>query len=62
MGVKYFLRSNKTGKQFQIIRRDKAKNTVTLKGDIAEFEEAFDMQKFKQWGYTLEKEDAEEDA
>lgn len=56
---KYYLKSKKTGKRFQIVRRNKVAGTVTLKGDIAEFDEAFDMEKFKTMGYTLEKEDAD---
>lgn len=55
--AKYFLVSSRTKKKFQIIERDKAAGTVKLKGDIAEWDEPFDMEKFKSQGYTLVKED-----
>jgi hypothetical protein len=53
----YYLVSSRTGKKFEIIERDKAAGTVKLKGDIAEWDEPFDMEKFKKQGYTLVKED-----
>lgn len=55
--AKYFLVSSRTKKRFQIIERDKEAGTVKLKGDIAEWDEPFDMEKFKSQGYTLVKED-----
>ncbi len=55
--AKYFLVSSRTGKKFEIIERDKEAGTVKLKGDIAEWDEPFDMEKFKKQGYTLVKED-----
>lgn len=61
MATKYYLVSSRTGKKFQIIERDKEAGTVKLKGDIAEWDEPFDMEKFKSQGYKLVKEE-EDDA
>jgi len=55
--AKFYLVSSRTGKKFRILKRDKDAGTVLLKGDIAEFEEPYDMEKFKSQGYTLVKED-----
>lgn len=55
--AKYFLVSSRTGKKYEIVKRDKEKGTVTLKGDIAAWDEQFDMEKFKSQGYKLVKEE-----
>ncbi len=58
--MKLFLRSKITGKRFEIIRRDTKAGTVTLKGELAEFDEKFDPDMFKKQGYVLEKEDEDD--
>jgi len=62
MGVAYFLRHTQTGKKFRVLSRDKEAGTVKLKGSLAEFEEKFDVDRFKRQGYVLEKQELDEDA
>jgi hypothetical protein len=54
--MKLYLKNAKTGKKYEIVGVDRAKNLVTLRGTHAEFTETFDKDRFKRLGYTLEKE------
>lgn len=55
--VKLYFRNVKTGKQYEIVRMDKEKNEVTLRGETAEFVEPYDKERFKELGYVLERVD-----
>jgi hypothetical protein len=48
----YFV-NEKTGKKYQVLAFDRDAGTVRLKGELAEFTERFDKERFKQWGYVL---------
>lgn len=54
--MKLYFRNVKTGKRYAVVRIDKTANTVTLKGEMAEFTEPYDKERFKRMGYVLEKE------
>lgn len=54
--MKLYFRNEKTGKRYEVISIDKAKNVIRLKGSAAEFEEPYDKDRFKRLGYVLEKE------
>jgi hypothetical protein len=53
--VELYLKNEKTGKRFKIVKLDKQTNKVTLRGQYADFVEVFDTERFKKLGYTLEK-------
>lgn len=57
--TKLYFRNEKTGKRYQIVKIDKAENTVVLRGDLAEFTERYDKGVFKALGYVLEKEESD---
>ena len=57
-----FFRNKKTGKKFKVVRFDKAKGTIVLKGEYREFEEKFDKAKFERLGYELVQEEVAEAA
>jgi hypothetical protein len=50
-----YFRNVKTGKRYQVIKMDKEKNEIVLKGEFAEFTEPYDKQRFIDNGYVLEK-------
>ena len=52
--MKLFFRNTKTGTRFEVIRMDKAKNEIVLKGEYSEFTEPYDKEKFKKNNYVLE--------
>lgn len=54
-----FFKNKKTGKRYKIIKLDKEKGEVTLKGEYAEFVEPYDKEKFVRLGYELVKEGAQ---
>lgn len=54
--MKLYFRNVKTGKRYGVVRIDKERNLITLKGEMAEFTEAYDKDRFKRMGYVLEKE------
>jgi hypothetical protein len=54
--MKVYFCNQKTGKKYEVVRIDKATNTVTLKGETATFTEPYDKDRFKRMGYVLEKE------
>lgn len=49
-----YFRNTRTGLRYKIIRFDKDKNEVVLKGEYAEFTEKYDRERFKKMGYELE--------
>lgn len=51
--MKLYFRNTKTGKQFEIVRIDKEKNEVVLRGEYAEFAEPYNKERFVANGYTL---------
>lgn len=54
MTKKLYFRNVKTGKRFEVIKMDKEKNEVTLKGEYSTFVEPYDKQRFIDNGYVLE--------
>lgn len=52
-----YFRNVKTGKRYQVIKMDKEKNEIVLKGEFAEFTEPYDKQRFIDNGYVLEQGD-----
>jgi hypothetical protein len=54
--VKLTLVHTKTGRRYEVLSLDREARKVRLKGEQAEFEETYDPARFKQLGYTLEKE------
>lgn len=58
-----FFRNVKTGRKYKVLRIDKEKGEITLKGEYSEFTEPYDKDRFKRLGYELVKEQQEtEDA
>jgi hypothetical protein len=55
--TKLYFKNEKTGRKYEIIKLDKEKSQVTLRGDYAEFVEPYDKERFKKLGYTLVKEE-----
>ena len=61
--MKIYLKHPKTGRRFEIVKIDKERGKVTLKGAHATFVEDWKPEQFKKDGYVLEKgelEDAEQ--
>lgn len=54
--TKVFFKHTKTGKMYRVISVDKVNKTIKLKGEHAEFEEPYDVERFKKMGYELHKE------
>ncbi len=65
--MKLYFKNEKTGKRYEILKLDKTKvvtndgkpapgGVVVLKGELAEFEEPYDKERFERVGYVLEKE------
>lgn len=50
-----YFRHTKTGKKYHIVKLDKDRNVITLRGEIAEFEQPYDKAQFQQLGYVLER-------
>ena len=53
--MKLFFRNKKTDKVYEVVKLDKEKAEVTLKGEHAEFVEPYSKERFQKLGYTLEK-------
>ena len=60
MAKAVFFQHTKTGRRYRVVRIDRAANTVTLKGDLAEFQESYDKATFTRLGYELVTEDEAE--
>lgn len=56
-GPKLYFMHAKTNKKYLVVNLDKATGKVTLRGDGAEFTEAYDKARFQRLGYTLVRED-----
>ncbi len=56
--TKLYFKNEQTGRRYEVVKFDLAENTVTLKGEHAEFVEPYDKEKFVQLGYVLEREAA----
>jgi hypothetical protein len=61
MSLTLYFENNKTGKKFRVVSIDKEQGTITLKGDHAEFTEAYDKDRFKSMGYQLKRKDEDDD-
>lgn len=57
-----YFKNTKTGRRYKVIRIDKEKGEITLKGEYSEFTEPYDKERFKRLGYVLEKIEETEDA
>lgn len=54
-GALYF-ENVRTKKRWRVLALDKVKKEVTLKGELAEFTEPYDRERFEKLGYRLVKE------
>lgn len=54
-GTLYF-ENVRTKKRYRVVALDKAKKEVTLKGELSEFTEPYDRERFEKLGYRLVKE------
>lgn len=52
-----YFRNTNTGKRYQVVKMDKEKNEIVLKGEYATFTEPYDKERFKTNGYVLEQGD-----
>mgnify|MGYP001175251527 CR=1 FL=1 len=54
-----YFRNTKTNKRYQVIKMDKEKNEIVLKGEYSTFTEPYDKERFKANGYVLEQGDGD---
>lgn len=54
MTALYFV-NTRTNRRYLVVRLDKEKGTITLRGEHAEFTEPYDKDRFAKLGYTLVK-------
>lgn len=59
MPRRIFLVHKDTGSRFEVVKLDKEKNEITLKGEISTIVEPYDKERLKQLGYNLVQEDGE---
>ena len=52
--MKLYFRNTVTGTRFEVVRMDKEKNEIVLKGEYAQFTEPYDKERFKKNNYVLE--------
>lgn len=62
MTQKLFFESVKTGKRYEVVAIAEDKSTITLRGELAQFTEPYDKERFIQLGYKLVKVEVEDDA
>lgn len=55
-----YFKNTKTGRRYKVIRIDKEKGEITLKGEYSEFTEPYDKERFKRLGYVPEKVETQE--
>jgi hypothetical protein len=55
--IKNFLKNTATGKLYEVLGRDKASGTITLKGEYGTFTETFDKEQLLKLGYELVKQE-----
>lgn len=53
--MKLYLKNVETGKRYEIVKRDAEAGTITLRGETAEFTEAYNKDRITKLGYVLEK-------
>jgi hypothetical protein len=58
MTEKIYFRNKQTGKKYEVIKLDREKGEVTLKGQYKSFVERYDKERFQRLGYELVREDA----
>lgn len=58
--TKMFFTNEKTGRRYEIVRFDKESGEVVLKGELAEFAEPYDKERFQKLGYVLQKGDQDD--
>lgn len=58
--IELYFRNTKTERRYKVIRIDKEKGEITLKGEYSEFTEPYDKERFQRLGYVLEKVESEE--
>jgi hypothetical protein len=56
-----YFKNVKTDRRYKVMRIDKEKGEITLKGEYSEFTEPYDKERFKRLGYVLEKVESEDD-
>jgi hypothetical protein len=55
--TRLYLKHEKTGRQYRVVRLDKEKNEIILKGEYSEFAEKYDKDRLQRLGYRLVKEE-----
>lgn len=55
-----YFKNTKTDRRYKVIRIDKEKGEITLKGEYSEFTEPYNRDRFKRLGYVLEKVETQE--
>jgi hypothetical protein len=55
-----YFRNTRTNRKYKVVRVDKEKGEITLKGEYSEFVEPYDKERFKALGYVLEKVEEQE--
>jgi hypothetical protein len=53
--VKIYLRNKATGRQFEVIKVDRERNVLIIKGTVSTYEEPNDKDRLKRLGYELVK-------
>jgi hypothetical protein len=61
MATKRVLRNEITGKEYEVVSVDEENHTVTLKGELCEFTEPLDWDRFKAMGYKRKSKEVEEE-
>jgi hypothetical protein len=54
-----FLIHTKTGRRYEVISLNRDAGLIVLKGELAEFTEPYNKERFKELGYILEKDKAD---
>lgn len=62
MATKLVLRNDTTGKEYEVIAVDTEHGTVTVKGELCEFTEPLDWDRFKAMGYKRKSVEVEDEA
>lgn len=55
-----YFRNTRTNRKYKVVRVNKEKGEITLKGEYSEFVEPYDKERFKALGYVLEKVEEQE--
>lgn len=54
--MKVYLKNKATGRQFEVIKVDRERNVLIVKGAVSTFEEPNDKDRLKRLGYELVRE------